>query len=151
MHIFEKSKSRGVLGEEIAREFFISKGFEVSPLLSIDEQYRKGYDFRVSKQGIVSNIEVKTDFLAGFTKNIFWEVEVDGKPGWTQKYGSESTVTICWVIPDISLICIFPANKLLDIEYIDYPEKEVINEHYVAKGFLVPLSIVKSKSKSFLY
>lgn len=151
VHEFATSLERGLLGEKIAKNFFMSRDYIIFQDLSKAEQYKNGYDFRVSKDGKVSAIEVKTDYGAERSGCLFWETKVDGEKGWTQRYKSDSKVTICWVIPYLSQILILPASKLRTIEGSKFRRREVQNPDYTSFGYLVPIEYIKPFCKVFNY
>jgi hypothetical protein len=146
VHEFSQSFQIGKIGETLMRDYFESLGFQVYSL-NKKEQKEYLYDLRISKGNRIYGVEVKTELKGEQTGNIFYETEVDGKPGWTQKYSDDSKVVIVWVLPISLKAYMLPASKLLEIPYEDYEKREVLNPRYSAIGYKVPLSIVKPLCK----
>lgn len=161
-HTFSESNAKGKLGESIITEYFTRKGYTVLPASM--EQNKSGYDLLVTNdKGKEYYIEVKTDSVGETTHNLFWEMEVSGKPGWTQKYTEDSKVLICVLLPVSRRMYIFSAKSLPRMTtYIEenFPNSKkyvdnVVNQgtprevHYVAWGYLLPFSTLSKFSKVY--
>jgi hypothetical protein len=152
IHNFTESNRKGKVGESILSAFFESKGYTVTPA-TLSQQKEEHWDLKLTKENIETKyIEVKTEYRAESTGNVFWEMDVNGKPGWTQLY-SDSTLNIflTWLLPVSRTVYILKANRLQELtEYIESEFKDKRREVYntasttsgkhVSWGYLVPLS-----------
>lgn len=149
VHNFVDSKIRGDRGEEIVADYFSKKGYSIR-FLTVPEQKELLYDLHLTrKDGKEFKIEVKTEFKAERTNNVFWETQVNGKPGWTQKYDENSDVKIIWVLPYSRYFYIAHAKHLKNFPYAQYPLVPVFNTGFKAEGHLVPLCDLKSICKTY--
>lgn len=142
-----KSAPIGNLGEAISQEYFRQRHYEVGDILSVADQRKFGYDFKVSKNGISIPIESKLDDRAAETGFLFWEVRTGHQRGWTQRYNDDSKVQICWVFPDSQELWFFPAKKLKSIHHEDFPIKYSRNLAFTCIGHQVPMGFIRNQCK----
>lgn len=139
--------------------YFQGKGYTVTSASKV-QQIQEGIDFILHKGDIEYQVEVKTEYRAESTGNVFWEMEVSGKPGWTQKYASDSKVLICILLPVARQVYIFYAKSLPRItEYVKdnfENSKRIIsnssgksNKIYTAWGYLLPLPHLAKFAKMY--
>lgn len=150
VHNFQESLVIGNEGEKKLTDYLTSLGYEVRKL-TVPEQLEKLYDLECTKEtvnGKVSvQIEVKTERKAERTGNIFFETSVGTLPGWCLKYPEDSKVFVTWYLPMSEVIYTLPARKLKLLDYKKYPFREVLNETYIATGYLIPLTYLRKVCK----
>lgn len=160
IHDFNVSLNRGQVGESIIEAFLTSKGYSVKRVEGKAAQLELGYDLEASKLETTLRIEVKTDYRSESTGNFYWEMEVSGKPGWTQKYqDKQEKIYIFLLQPNTRKLFIFPASKLPFItEYIkdNFPGsiRRVTNKGHQGRllsswGYLVPCEHMKKLAKCY--
>lgn len=160
-HNFQESNRKGKVGESILSAFFVSKGYEVE-LANLQQQKEEHWDLKLRKPDTTDRyVEVKTEYKAETTGNVFWEMEVNGKPGWTQLYDdSQLDVIVTWLLPESRTIYMLKAIRLAELtELIKYEfgdkKREVYNTSstgkadYIAWGYLVPLTFLSKYAKRF--
>lgn len=159
IHNFASSNSKGKLGESVVKEYLQGKGWEVTDATR-KEQLHKGIDFTVKKDGKSFTLEVKTEYRAESTGNVFWEMEVDGKPGWTQKYGKDSHVVVCTLLPVKRIVYMYFSDSLPRItRYVEdnfQSTKKIITNRkgwsdklYLSWGYLLPLEHLSKFAKKY--
>lgn len=158
VHTFKQSKKLGDIGEKVVKDFLTKRGYRVENV-SIPEQKAKHIDFKCYVgDTLVFYVEVKTDFQATKTGNIFWEYEVDGKPGWGNQYSEdrpEIPILLIWYLPGqdnlysiysdristISKWCV--ENRMVKKYITNYKgnkqDLDIDNMHYTSYGYLIPL------------
>lgn len=150
IHTFGNSNKKGLIGEQVVTKYFESLGYVVSRL-SIPDQKRLGYDLKIHKDNKTFGIEVKTEFEADNTGNIFYETKIvtddTEKTGWCLKYPDTSKVMIFWYLPNTRRLLIYPANKLKQLEYQLFKLRKCFNPNYYAEGHLIPLTYLLPKCK----
>jgi hypothetical protein len=159
IHNFVTSNSKGKLGETLIKEYLQAKGWEVTDATR-QQQLKKGIDFTVRKDGKSFALEVKTEYRAESTGNVFWEMEVDGKPGWTQKYKEGSQVLICTLLPIKRIVYMYFSKSLPRItSYVEdnfQSTKKIITNQkgrsdktYLSWGYLLPLEHLSKFAKMY--
>jgi hypothetical protein len=142
----------GKQGEAEISEYFRSIGYKITPA-TLYQQLHENWDIKIEKDGEVNFIEVKTEPTAERTNNVFWEMQVGDKPGWTQKYTSNSLeVIIIWFLPVSKVFYAMSSKRLELISKIvenAFPIRTIQNKGFSAFGHLVPLSFLKTKTKQF--
>ena len=136
----ERSKSfaKGNFGEKVVKEFFISKNYKVIPA-NLDQQINESWDFRViGKKDLL--IEVKTDYMAAKTGNIFLETEVGDGLGFIRKIKPDSKIVFAFVFPQSQQIGFIAATGLLDFDLQKLHFKKFTHKsnNYTAGGYLLP-------------
>ena len=136
----ERSKSfaKGNFGEKVVKEFFISKKYEVIPA-NLDQQVNESWDFRViGKKDLL--IEVKTDYAAAKTGNIFLETEVGDGLGFIRKIKPDSKIVFAFVFPQAQEIGFIDATRLLDfdLQKLHFRKFTHKSNNYTAGGYLCP-------------
>jgi hypothetical protein len=136
----ERSKSfaKGNFGEKVVKEFFISKNYEVIPA-TLDQQINESWDFRViGKKDLL--IEVKTDYMAAKTGNIFLETEVGDGLGFIRKIKPDSKIIFAFVLPQSQEIGFIDAQMLLyiELEKLHFKKFTHVSNNYTAGGYLLP-------------
>jgi hypothetical protein len=136
----ERSKSfaKGNFGEKIVKEFFISKKYEVIPA-TLAQQINENWDFRViGKKDLL--IEVKTDYAAAKTGNIFLETEVGDDLGFIRKIKPDSIIVFAFVFPQSQQIGFIDAQMLLciELEKLHFRKFTHKSNNYTAGGYLLP-------------
>jgi hypothetical protein len=136
----ERSKTfaKGKFGEKVVKEFFISKNYEVIPATS-DQQINESWDFRViGKKDLL--IEVKTDYMAAKTGNIFLETEVGDGLGFIRKIKPDSKIVFAFVFPQSRRIGFIDAQMLLciELEKLHFRKFTHKSNTYTAGGYLCP-------------
>lgn len=136
----ERSKSfaKGNFGEKIVKEFFLSKNYEVI-LATLDQQINESWDFRViGKKDLL--IEVKTDYAAAKTGNIFLETEVGDGLGFLKKIKPDSKIVFAFVFPQSQQIGFIDAQVLLciELEKLHFRKFTHKSNNYTAGGYLCP-------------
>jgi hypothetical protein len=160
-HKFVESHVKGKVGESILSAFFVSKGYGVQ-LANLEQQKEEHWDLRLIKPETTDRyVEVKTEYKAETTGNVFWEMEVNGRRGWTQLYSnSELNVVIAWLLPTSRTTYLLKASRLAELtEVIKYEfgdkKREVYNTSstgkadYISWGYLVPLTFLSKYAKKF--
>lgn len=143
IHKFKESLNIGKIGEEIVKSYLVRKGYRVVKL-SIEEEIKFGYDFKVFKNKRVIGIEVKTDIASKFTNNIFIETEVNCKLGWYRKYTENSKIFIVFVLLHSNELIFVRISKLIkNLKLENYKSKKVFNTFYTAKGYVIPIDEIK--------
>lgn len=140
MNKIERSKTfaKGNFGENIVKEFFLSKGYEIISA-TLDQQINESWDFRVvGKKDLL--IEVKSDFAAEKTGNIFLETEVGSGLGFVRKINPELDVKFAFVFPQPQEIGFVDAKILLniDLEKLQFRMFTHKSNNYTAGGYLLP-------------
>lgn len=143
MHVFHDSFQRGIVGEKAIADFMRSKGYDIE-VLPVDAQKAYGYDLHCEASDFTYQLEVKTEYQAELTGNIFFETQVGNKPGWCIMYQSLTNVHIVWYLPKSHRALTLPANRLLDIPFDKYPRRVARNPGYQAVGHLIPLPVIES-------
>lgn len=140
----ERSKSfaKGNFGEEVVKDFFISKNYEVIPA-TLDQQINESWDFRVIGTGVSKKdllIEVKTDYMAAKTGNIFLETEVGDGLGFIRKIKPDSKIVFAFVFPQSQQIGFIDAQMLLciELEKLHFRRFTHKSNNYTAGGYLLP-------------
>lgn len=133
-------KEQLALGEQGEREVveYLSKFYNLSA--SPMELQRLGIDYIAveHKTGARFTIEIKTDFVAQTTGNIFLEFEVNKKPGWV--LSSVAQVLIYYVPPKLYFLNMYALRQDYQKKLIEGPpSSQVKNENYYALGTLYPL------------
>jgi hypothetical protein len=136
----ERSKTfaKGKFGEKVVKEFFISKNYEVIPA-TLDQQINESWDFRViGKKDLL--IEVKTDYMAAKTGNIFLETEVGDGLGFIRKIKPDSKIVFAFVFPQAQEIGFIAATTLLDfdLQKLHFRKFKHKSNNYTAGGYLCP-------------
>ena len=136
----ERSKSfaKGNFGEKVVKEFFISKRYEVIPA-NLDQQVNESWDFRViGKKDLL--IEVKTDYAAAKTGNIFLETEVGDGLGFIRKIKPDSKIVFAFVFPQAQEIGFIDATTLLDfdLQKLHFRKFTHKSNNYTCGGYLCP-------------
>jgi hypothetical protein len=136
----ERSKTfaKGKFGEKVVKEFFISKNYEVIPA-TLDQQINESWDFRViGKKDLL--IEVKTDYMAAKTGNIFLETEVGDGLGFIRKIKPDSKIVFAFVFPQAQEIGFIAATTLLDfdLQKLHFRKFTHKSNNYSAGGYLCP-------------
>jgi len=136
----ERSKSfaKGNFGEKVVKEFFISKNYKVIPA-TLDQQIHESWDFRViGKKDLL--IEVKTDYMAAKTGNIFLETEVGDGLGFVKKIKPDSKIVFAFVFPQAHEIGFIAATTLLDfdLQKLHFRKFTHKSNNYTAGGYLCP-------------
>ena len=136
----ERSKSfaKGNFGEKVVKEFFLSKNYEVIPA-TLDQQINESWDFRViGKKDLL--IEVKTDYAAAKTGNIFLETEVGDGLGFIRKIKPDSKIVFAFVFPQLQQIGFIDAQMLLciELEKLHFRRFTHKSNTYTAGGYLCP-------------
>lgn len=136
----ERSKSfaKGDFGEKVVKEFFLSKNYEVIPA-TLDQQINESWDFRVvGKKDLL--IEVKTDYAAAKTGNIFLETEVGDGLGFVKKIKPDSKIVFAFVFPQSQQIGFIAATTLLDfdLQKLHFKKFTHASNNYTAGGYLLP-------------
>ncbi len=140
MNSNERSKTfaKGKFGEKVVKEFFISKNYEVIPA-TLDQQINESWDFRViGKKDLL--IEVKTDYMAAKTGNIFLETEVGDGLGFIRKIKPDSKIVFAFVFPQAQEIGFIAATTLLDfdLQKLHFRKFKHKSNNYTAGGYLCP-------------
>jgi hypothetical protein len=149
----ERSKSfaKGNFGEKIVKEFFLGKNYEVIPA-TLDQQINESWDFRViGKKDLL--IEVKTDYMAAKTGNIFLETEVGDGLGFIRKIKPDSKIVFAFVFPQSQQIGFIDAQMLLHIELekLHFKKFTHVSNNYTAGGYLLPRADFLSHCFSLYY
>jgi hypothetical protein len=136
----ERSKSfaKGNFGEKVVKEFFISKNYEVIPA-TLNQQINESWDFRViGKKDLL--IEVKTDYMAAKTGNVFLETEVGDGLGFIKKIKPDSKVVFAFVFPQSQEIGFIDAVDLFhfDLQKLIFRKFRHKSNNYTAGGYLLP-------------
>lgn len=136
----ERSKSfaKGNFGEKVVKEFFISKNYRVIPA-NLDQQINESWDFRVTgKKDLL--IEVKTDYAAARTGNIFLETEVGDGLGFIRKIKPDSKIVFAFVFPQSQELGFIDATTLLDfdLQKLHFRKFTHKSNNYTAGGYLCP-------------
>ena len=136
----ERSKTfaKGKFGEKVVKEFFLSKNYEVIPA-TLDQQIDESWDFRViGKKDLL--IEVKTDYAAVKTSNIFLETEVGDGLGFIRKIKPDSKIVFAFVFPQSQQIGFIDAQMLLciELEKLHFRKFTHKSNNYTAGGYLLP-------------
>lgn len=136
----ERSKSfaKGNFGEKVVKDFFVSKKYEVIPA-TLDQQINESWDFRVvGKKDLL--IEVKTDYAAVKTSNIFLETEVGDGLGFIRKIKPDSKIVFAFVFPQSQQIGFIDAQMLLciELEKLHFRKFTHKSNNYTAGGYLLP-------------
>lgn len=136
----ERSKcfAKGNFGEKVVKDFFISKDYKIIPA-TLDQQINEGWDFRViGKKDLL--IEVKTDYMAAKTGNIFLETEVGEGLGFIRKIKPDSKIVFAFVFPQSQQIGFIDAQMLLSIELEKLHFRKFTHQsnNYTAGGYLCP-------------
>jgi hypothetical protein len=136
----ERSKSfaKGNFGEKVVKEFFLSKNYEVIPA-TLDQQINESWDFRVvGKKDLL--IEVKTDYAAAKTGNIFLETEVGDGLGFIRKIKPDSKIVFAFVFPQAQEIGFIDSQMLLhfDLQKLHFRKFTHKSNNYTAGGYLLP-------------
>lgn len=136
----ERSKSfeKGNFGEKVVKDFFISKNYKVIPA-TLDQQINESWDFRViGKKDLL--IEVKTDYMAAKTGNIFLETEVGDGLGFIRKIKPDSKIVFAFVFPQSQQIGFIDAQVLLciELEKLHFRKFTHKSNNYTAGGYLCP-------------
>lgn len=154
---FETSKQKGKMGEYRVDYLLQFLGFIKVDLAEVDLYLGDGYDrllvdvsdcpkyqkldidrILVSSDGSRQSLEIKTDYKARETQNIFFEVATGDRPGWGYKSQADLWV---FLIPGQELLMVKPGNfrlLVLDIQL----KKEGITERGT-RGLLVPITEVR--------
>lgn len=136
----ERSKSfaKGNFGEKVVKEFFVSKNYEVIPA-TLDQQINESWDFRaIGKKDLL--IEVKTDYAAAKTGNVFLETEVGEGLGFIRKIKPDSKIVFAFVFPQSQQIGFIDAQMLLciELEKLHFRRFTHKSNTYPAGGYLLP-------------
>jgi len=100
---FDRDILRAIPGEEMVCAFLRAKGYDAWRITNVALQ-KHGADIIFDKRdGSPQQIvQVKTDFKAVETKNIYWETEANGRPGWglASEISRSYADWFCWVLGD---------------------------------------------------
>ena len=104
---------------------------------------QRGIDYFVTNlDGLVFSVEIKADFVAGRTGNIFvetWSNVATKKRGWAF---TSCAQILLYGVPEMNVLY---KVEMLAFKYalsewsMLYPEKEVQNNGWIARGLLVPI------------
>lgn len=136
-----KSFAKGNIGEKVTKEFFLSKNYIVTPA-TLDQQVNGHWDFRAVNKKKDLLIEVKTDFAAAKTKNVFLETEVGDSVGFMGKIQPDSPIIFCFCFPQAQELAFIRSSNLLDIDLAKLHFRRFTHPSntYSAGGYLLPKS-----------
>jgi hypothetical protein len=85
-------------------------------------------------------IEVKTDYAAAKTGNIFLETEVGDGLGFIRKIKPDSKIVFAFVFPQAQEIGFIAATTLLDfdLQKLHFKKFTHVSNNYTAGGYLLP-------------
>ncbi len=146
---FKTQLDRGVEAEKLVADYLDRMGFYVEEAKDMALQ-RKGIDyFVVSPTGVLMSVEIKTDFRAAETGNVFLETVSVEKYGIVDKLG--------WIYTSAAQVLVYYVTGLEEIYFVDmtafkmkvadfkewYREVEIKNKTYVGRGLVMPLKDFK--------
>jgi hypothetical protein len=140
IHGFANSARVGRYGEEVVKAFLERCGRTVVPYTFAD-QLKGAADFRVDD---LFDLEIKTEPKAEITGNLFYEQEVDGKPGWCEKLLTLPPRWIGHYLPGRGHLYLYDSACLIThIRPIlsQFKQVTIRNPKYSAKGTPVPLTM----------
>lgn len=148
VHNFKNSLNFGKQAESQLDEIF-SKWYQIKEV-SLDDERKLGIDRIFTKtDGTQLTVEYKADRQALKTGNIFIELEVGGKPGWTRK--TVADVVIYSFVREnrieSALILTQTLIKSLLPEWEQLPKKRIQNTGFHGIGVLVKIESLKNSSK----
>lgn len=147
VHNFGDSLERGAAGEEfIAR--WLSQWGTVDMVEDMEVQ-RRGIDMILNHDGRPMTLEVKTDYRAAETGNVFLEtvsVQTEGgkssKPGWLFTCSADRLV---YYVPGLFIGVYIPQDLVDKYHYswnANYPIGRAYNRGYHSEGLLVPVGVM---------
>ena len=81
MNLFTRQLKKGKVGEELAYNYLIARGWEVEDVSNNEEYFSLDIDFLITRNGISTSIDVKTEAAMARTGNMFIEDEIIYKDG----------------------------------------------------------------------
>ena len=81
MSLFSQQLKKGKVGEELAYNYLIARGWEVEDVSNNEEYFSLDIDFLAARNGISTSIDVKTEAAMARTGNMFIEDEIIYKDG----------------------------------------------------------------------
>lgn len=161
---FETSKQRGKMGEYRVDYLLQFLGCIKVDLAEVDLYLGDGYDrllvdvsecpkyqkldidrILVSSDGSRKSLEIKTDYKARETQNIFFEVATGDRPGWGYKSQADLWV---FLIPGQELLMVEPGNfRLLVLDLQNLRERTTERG---TRGILVPIKEVRDKAQEVI-
>ncbi len=134
---FSRDLARGLAGEVRVADYLRSKGYAVWHVSHIGVQLGGVDIIYEDRWGDQKTVQVKTDYKAQETGNIYLELSAWGKPGWGTRENIRASYTdwYAWVIgTDILWLS---RRKMLELarEAEKYPLKEIKN----GSGYLIPI------------
>ncbi len=148
VHNFQRSLSFGKQAEQQLDTIF-SKWYQIEEVSLADEK-KLGIDRIFTKpNGQTLRVEYKADRLALKTGNIFIELEVNGKPGWTRKtvadiviyaFARENRIESALIITQDLIKSLLPIWEKL-------PRKTIANNGFSGVGVLVSIKSFDGASK----
>ncbi len=117
----------------------LKKAFEAERVSTVGAG--KGFDFRlIYNNGTIELVEVKTDFMASKTGNLFFEYSCNGKDS-----GLKSTEAQKWaiLIPHLQEILVTCPKKLFGYLLASTHKELKGGDRKAVKGYIVPIDAVK--------
>lgn len=148
IHNFNNSLSFGKQAELQLDEIF-SRWYQIEEVSLADER-KLGIDRIFTKaDGTKLKVEYKADKWALKTGNIFIELEVSGKPGWTKKTVADIVVYsfVRFNRVESALILTHELIQSLLPEWEQLPKKHIQNDNFYGIGVLVKIESLKNRSK----
>ncbi len=149
VHNFQRSLSFGKQAEQQLDTIF-SKWYQIEEVSLADEK-KLGIDRIFTKpNGQTLRVEYKADRLALKTGNIFIELEVNGKPGWTRKTVADVIIYAFADKENILQSAIILTQELIQTllpTWEQLPKKNIINNGFTGIGVLVKIESLASTSK----
>ena len=149
-HDFASSLQRGKLGEAIARTHLELKHHAVVQVVEDMGRQRLGLDLIVQLPpgGLTLQLEVKTDYRAQKTGNVFFETRsTNVSTGWV--YSSQSDF-ILYFLDGIGEVLWFPVSRIkreIGTLMEQYPIKVVQNKGYTSQGVVIPLAAARELAR----
>lgn len=148
-HNFQDSLSFGKTIEQELDVVF-SRWYSIEPV-TLDDEKKLGIDrIFTRKDGTTIKVEYKADRWAINTSNIFIELEVSGKPGWTVKTAAD--VVVYAIVDKLNQI---DSALLLTQDFIkkmlpvweQFPKKHIRNQNFYGIGVLVSIESLVDEVK----
>ena len=149
IHNFQSSLSFGKQIESQLDEIF-SRWYQIKEV-SLEDERKLGIDrIFTRKDGSKLRIEYKADRQTINTSNIFIELEVSGKPGWTKK--TVADVVVYAIVDklnniDSALILTQEFIKLSLPSWEQLPKKRIQNTNFYGIGVLVSIESLTEEVK----
>lgn len=146
-HNFLDSYIKGQAGEEVIKNW-LEKRKNISKVIDVRQNFiyqKKDIDFIVEKQDKQYFIELKTDYRAHETQNLFFEIISNNIKNTKGCIYTSQADYLLYLIPKMNVLYVIKLKQLIFwLKEQNFNKRQANNKFYYSEGYIVPINFFET-------